>query len=369
MGEALRGDDGTGRTRRRSVIERLTIWYAAQSRVLRRGAARLWLCSALGAHAVSAQPARLTGLGGDAVRLAAGRFTVLAEQRDERLARALLLVAQREDTFPGLPRPIAPALIAIAPDQARFRQWVGPHSPEWGAAIAVPDEGLVVLQGSASGSDAGDPAVVLRHELAHLALHEAMGRLPPRWFDEGYASVAAGEWTRENALETAVGMVWHALPTLAQLEQGFDGGSSRAQMSYALAHRVVEEMSMLDAQQGLGNFLAYWKASGSFEPSIRRAFGMTGEQFEKHWRQQTRRRYGALALATDLSAVLGFFALLLGPLYWMRRRRDRLRLEAMRAVDLAQERAFRESMISDLLSEAAIGDGSVAPASASPPAS
>ena len=29
---------------------------------------------------------------------------------------------------------------------------------------------------------------VLRHELAHLALHEALGDLPPRWFDEGYAS-------------------------------------------------------------------------------------------------------------------------------------------------------------------------------------
>ena len=53
-----------------------------------------------------------------------------------------------------------------------------------------------------------------------------------------------------------------------------------------------------------------------------------------------------------------FAALLLGPLYWMRRRRDRQRLEAMRAVDLAQERALRESMISDLLREAPCRSGS-----------
>jgi len=85
------------------------------------------------------------------------------------------------------------------------------------------------------------------------------------------------------------------------------------------------------------------------EPAIRRAFGMTGEQFEKHWQHQTRLRYGALAFATDISVVLAFFALLVGPLYWMRRRRDRRRLEAMRAVDRAQDLAARESVLDALL--------------------
>jgi len=47
--------------------------------------------------------------------------------------------------------------------------------------------------------------------------------------------------------------------------------------------------------------------------------------------------------------VLAFFAVLIGPLYWMRRQRDRRRLEAMRAVDQAQERAARESMLHALL--------------------
>ncbi len=305
---------------------------------------------------VGAQSSRpLPGLAVDALQLEAGRFTVVADRRDERLARALLTSAQSRDTFPGLRRPLAHVRIAVAPDAARFREWVGPDVPEWGAAIAVPAESQVVLQGGASGSDAGDPLVVLRHELAHLALHEWMGPLPPRWFDEGYASVAAGEWSRQAAFETSTGMIWRTLPTLAELDDGFEGGSSRAEWSYALAHRVVDELSLLDTQHGLTNLLAYWKESGALEPSIRRAFGMTGEQFEKHWRQQTRRRYGALALATDVSAVLGFFALLIGPLYWMRRRRDRRRLDAMRAVDLAQERAFRESIIDELLTPPDVG--------------
>ena len=305
--------------------------------------------------AVPALPAQTIvrdALRADIVRLHEGRFTVVAAARDARLARAMLTSAQSRDTFPGLPRPTANVQIDIADDAARFRELTGPAAPEWGAAIAFPGEGRIVMQGGTAGSAAGNPAEVLRHELAHLALHDAMGSLPPRWFDEGYASVAAGEWTRETAFETSVGMIWQTLPTLAALDEGFYAGAARAAWSYALAHRVVDEMSMLDTEHGLANVFAYWKESGALEPSIRRAFGMTGEQFEAHWRRQTRRRYGALALATDLSAVLGFFAVLIGPLYWARRRRDRRRLDAMRAADAVQERAFRESMLDGLLASA-----------------
>ncbi len=334
----------------------LARWSQSTRAPLQRALRRCFVPCLLPVALVGAQTQRpLPGIAVDALYLEAGRFTVVADRRDARLARALLASALSRDTFPGLPRPRAHVRIAVAPDAARFREWVGPDVPEWGAAIAVPAESQVVLQGGASGSDAGDPLVVLRHELAHLALHEWMGPLPPRWFDEGYASVAAGEWTRQVAFETSTGMVWRTLPTTAELNDGFQGGSSRAEWSYALAHRVVDELSLLDTQHGLTNLLAYWKESGALEPSIRRAFGMTGEQFEKHWRQQTRRRYGALALATDISAVLGFFALLIGPLYWMRRRRDRRRLDAMRAVDLAQERAFRESILDELLTPRVVG--------------
>lgn len=289
----------------------------------------------------------------DALRLEQGRFTVVADARDARLARTLLASALARDTFPGLPRPRAHVEIAIAADAERFRRLVGPGAPEWGAAIAVPDEGRVVMQGNRAGSDAGDPLVVLRHELAHLALHESMGQLPPRWFDEGYASVAAGEWSRETAFETSLGLVWRALPSRDTLEAGFFAGASRAEWSYALAHRIVDEMAALDPIHGLGNFFAYWKESRSFEVALRRAYGMTGTQFDRHWQQQTRRRYGVLAVVANLSFVGGVFGLLLGPLFWMRRQRDRKKLEAMRAADAAQEQALRESALEALLAEPA----------------
>lgn len=281
-----------------------------------------------------------------------GRFTVVADPRDERLARTLLSAALARDSFPGLPRTAQPVHIAVAPDAARFREWVGPAAPEWGAAIAFPSEGRIVMQGGRAGSDAGDPVTVLRHELAHLALHDAMGGLPPRWFDEGYASVAAGEFTREQIFETSLGMVWRTLPTLDALEAGFQRGGMEAGWSYAMAHRVVSELETMGGPRGLANFFAYWKGSGSFEKAIREAYGMTGEAFEKHWRSQTRKRYGALAVVTNISAALGVFAILLVPLFISKRRRDRRKLEAMRAVDAAQEAAAQASALQALLDSA-----------------
>nr|MCU0616711.1 hypothetical protein [Gemmatimonadaceae bacterium] len=103
-----------------------------------------------------------------AQRLTAGRFTVVAFPSEARLARALLDAAQARDTFPGLPRPRASVLIAVAPDEERFRAWAGPSAPAWGAAVAFPTRQRIVMQGQRAGSDAGSPTVTLRHELAHL---------------------------------------------------------------------------------------------------------------------------------------------------------------------------------------------------------
>lgn len=281
-----------------------------------------------------------------------GRFRFEAGVRNERLARSLFTAAIANDTFPGLPRPQARVTVVVADNDAEFRALVGPNAPEWGAAIAFPDEHRIVMQGRAAGSDAGDPRVVVRHELAHLALHEAMGPLPPRWFDEGYASVSAGEWTREQTLETSLGLVWHTLPSRDSLESGFYAGSSRAEWSYAIAHRVVAELAMLDEQNGLRNFFTEWKSSGSFEVAVRRAYGMTGLQFDERWHSHVRRQYGALSFVANLSLVGGVFAILLGPLFWMRRRRDRRRLEAMRASDAAQEAEQRASALEALLNAA-----------------
>lgn len=280
-----------------------------------------------------------------------GRFTVAYFPDEARLARSLLEEARRRDTFPGLPRPSAQALILLAPDAAAFRRWVGAGAPEWGAAIAFPAQQRIVMYGRDAGAKAGDPRVTLRHELAHLVLAEFLGAGVPRWFDEGYASYAAGEWGRDEVIATSLGLVWRGIPSLAGLDSGFYGGSDVAQRSYALAHRAVAELAGLSPDRGLSLLMEHWRREGTFERALRRAHGMSSADFEKHWRGRVRRQYGALALAADLSVLSLFLVILLGPMWWQRRQRQRRRLERMRAADAASEARERESALAALLGE------------------
>jgi hypothetical protein len=350
MGKALRRDADAGRVGGRPVARRL---------IARRLIARR-LASPVGRFVVALLSLSLLAVSHAGVasaqsgaprRLDTGRLTFVYYPQDDRLAHSLAAASLANDSFPGLPRPRQRALVAIAPNAKTFRAWVGPSAPEWGAAIAFPESRRIVIHGRDAGARAGDPVGTLRHELAHLALHEALGDLPPRWFDEGYASFAAGEWGRDEALATSVALVLRPVPGIESLDDYFTGGEQRADDGYALAHRAVAELASLDERRGLSLFFQYWKETGSMDRAVRQAYGLTLTDFDQRWRDRTRRRYGGLALTADfaLLGLLGGITLL--PLWIARRRRDRRRLDAMRAADEAADRAMRESALAALLGE------------------
>jgi len=282
-------------------------------------------------------------------RLDRGRFTAVFYPSERALATSLLDNASAADTFPGFPRPRQRVLLALAPDRRRFREWVGPGAPEWGAAIAFPESQRIIMQGRSAGSDAGNPREVLRHELAHLALHEFLGDSPPRWFDEGYASYSAREWSREDALAANIALAWRGPPTFDELDVQFTAGSTTAQNAYALAYRALVELAAMDTARGLAPFFAAWKKEGSIERAVRATYGITLDGFEQRWRQRTRRRYGALGIIGNFTLAGLILLLAVFPLYVARRQRDRKRLAALAAADEAAERAARASAIEALL--------------------
>src|SRR6185295_6227086 len=101
------------------------------------------------------------------LRLDRGRFIAVFFESEQTLAKSLLDAAVRADSFPGLPRPRQQIVLELAPDRRRFREWIGPGAPEWGAAITFPESHRVIMQGKAGGEN-GDPREIWRHELAHL---------------------------------------------------------------------------------------------------------------------------------------------------------------------------------------------------------
>jgi hypothetical protein len=353
MGQTLRGHARDGGGWRRTVACARRAIVCAAARVRRPRASRalttrvLFALVALASHAARARAQDAPE------RIDRGRFTAVFYPGDALLVQSLIESAMANDTFPGLPRPKNQVLLAIAPDARRFRDWIGPEAPEWGAAITFPDTRRIVMQGRAAGADAGDPRGVLRHELAHLALHEYLGDLPPRWFDEGYASYAAHEWTREDALTTNVALALKGTPTFAELDSNFSGGATTAQNAYALGYRAVVELAGLDTANGLTRFFQNWHEQRSMDRPMDRAvrvtYGITLSGFEKLWQQRTRRRYGALALVSDVTFGGLLLLIVIVPLYIARRQRDRVRMAALVLADEAAERAARAGVIEALL--------------------
>jgi hypothetical protein len=304
----------------------------------------------------------LSGAPPGAIRVDRGRFSVVHYPDDATMAAAVLDQATRRDSFPGLPRGTSRIVIQIAPDAAVFREWTGSVSRRWAAAVAFVDQHRVVVQGGRAGAAAGNPMQVLRHELAHIALNDAVGAVAPLWFSEGYASFAAGEERDDGFLATNVALLFRTLPTLRGLDSMLTSPSAtEARAGYALSLRAVSDLAALDRDKGLEPILMAMKERGSFDLATRRVHAMTAERFERDWQRRTRWRFAFLAVGVDSAAALLLLLLALLPLWRMKRRQHRARLTLMREREAETEGAARTRALDALLRSIGDGKGQSAP--------
>jgi hypothetical protein len=253
-----------------------------------------------------------------------GRVTAVAAPGQLPLALDLARQADRPVDWPGLgPRRPDSLRLIVLRDGAALDTLTGGRAPEWGAAIALPAARTIALR-----ADGVELPRILRHELAHLALHqEVSGRLP-LWFDEGYAGYAAGEWDRYASLELNLAVARGALPDLRELDGALRAGAGTAEAAYALAMSAVAELARRNPTGTLSPLMDRLRAGEGFDQAVLATTGLSIGRFETAWQATTRRRYG---LATWLMAGGGWLvvtALVLG-LGRFRRRADRARREAL----------------------------------------
>jgi hypothetical protein len=187
------------------------------------------------------------------------------------------------------------------------------RAPSWGAAVALPGARIVLLR-----ADIDDIYATLRHELAHLALHEAVSVRVPLWFDEGYAAWAGGEWERLGVLELNLAVVRGAVPDLRGLDGALRGSATTADAAYALAVSAVTELARRNPSGSITPLLQRLSAGNDFEASVLETTGLTVSRFERLWQRRVRQRY---SIATWLLAGGGWGALALALWVMVRLRR------------------------------------------------
>jgi hypothetical protein len=253
-----------------------------------------------------------------------GQVTAVAWPAQLPLAIDLAEQADRPTDWPGLGRRVpGPLRLVVVPDGRRLDSLTEGRAPAWGAAIALPGARTILLR-----ADAGDLGRTLRHELAHLALHQAVRVRVPLWFDEGYAAWAAGEWDRLTGLELNLTVVRGDIPDLRGLDGALRGSATTADAAYALAVSAVTELARRHPSGSLTPLLDRLERGDDFAAAVLATTGLTLGRFEEAWQQSVRRRYsiGRWLIAGGGWLVMAVALLGLG---WWRRRYDRPRRAAL----------------------------------------
>lgn len=266
----------------------------------------------------------LTALQGEPAAVRVGQVTVVTWPAQHNLGIDLARRAGRPTEWPGLGLRTPGSLqLIIVPDGRLLDSLTTGRAPAWGAAVALPGARTILLR-----ADRDDLYATLRHELAHLALHQAVKGRVPLWFDEGYASWAAAEWDRLGVLDLNLAVVRGAVPDLRSLDGALRGSASTADAAYALAMSAVTELARRNPSGSLTPLLRRLEAGEDFDAAVLATTGLTMSQYDIEWRRTIRRRY---SLATWLLAGggWGLLAFSMWALVRVRRRADLPRRAAL----------------------------------------
>lgn len=264
------------------------------------------------------------------------RASVYFARSDSLVAERVLDLLDAQLPLPGLPATVPDEVTAVLTHGPEaFDQLTGGAVPEWRAGVAIPEAGMLVLPyGEGPGVLDAEGRRTLRHEWAHLGLHEYLGDLRvPRWFDEAYAQWASGGFDASEAWRLRVLLALGRAPELDSLALGWPTGLEEARTAYLLSASALAYLLEPSGDRGLSLFLERWRAERSFDSALVRTFGVTQGQFEEDWKAHVRSRYGWLLVLSRSSVFWLVLALVLLALARARRGRNREKMARLRATE------------------------------------
>lgn len=167
--------------------------------------------------------------------------------------------------------------------------------PVWAAGVAHSASGEIVIAQHAPDGSRTDLDSLLRHELAHVALHRATGGQPiPRWFHEGIAE-SFGNGVDLLRSQTLAGAIFGpGVPPLEQLEDNIRGSDPiSATIGYAAARDFVNYLRDRDASDGaqVRQLLTQIRFGHSFDAALVKVYGKALVELDSEWRSGLTGRY------------------------------------------------------------------------------
>ena len=90
--------------------------------------------------------------------------------------------------------------ITICNSREEFNKYLCEETPEWKIGCTEGREVIILSKEIIENERKNNFLKILKHEIAHIFIHKSFGK-GPRWFDEGLASLLAGQNKFENSLK------------------------------------------------------------------------------------------------------------------------------------------------------------------------
>jgi hypothetical protein len=194
---------------------------------------------------------------------------------------------------------------------------LGVRLPEWGGGGAIGRDTIIIPTDRFPLADR-DIGRVTVHELVHIALERAYGRLRlPRWFHEGLAMTLSGELSFEEQVVLSRAILTKRLLPLDSIERVNRFDAFGAALAYSQSHLAAAYLIDKYGIDGVSEFLGEVRVSGRFDTALADGFGFSPQEFDGMVRNYIVDRYRFIFFFSDtylfwllgaLLVVAGFVA-------------------------------------------------------------
>jgi len=242
-------------------------------------------------------------------------------------------------------KPPANIFVTIAPDAASLSARLGVALPPWTAGVALKHRGRIGLNAAALGPPlALPPAVVVRHELTHLAIGRRIGpeASVPRWLEEGICQWVGGDAYLGLRRDLMDNLDFERLIDWAAIHDRFPADRLRAGLAYQQSFAFVRYLA---DRFGAPLLLELVDAAAVGTPVYRTLLASTGKplvDLQVAWMKAERERSNRMLRLLQGATPLALGAVLLG-MAW--RRRMRLARDLLRRMEEDEDAATTEASV------------------------
>ena len=202
--------------------------------------------------------------------------------------------------------------------------------PRWVPAVALTRKGIAVIDLEHLIRNPGKGSATLVHELAHLVLEEAGGRLP-RWVHEGIAQSVARQHPDPSTRRTLILLARKDdLVPITDLDQVLPRDHFRASLLYAEALLFIDWTRRRFGENLHAGILKKCQQGLSWSMGFEQVAGISIEQATEQWRQELSGSPVFVGLILDLILSWKGLALLVVIAALTQRYRRQARLKKMR---------------------------------------